>query len=112
MEQVGRPDWRRRSWGIVSCQEKLHCSEALDDSHGFAATGIVPEFAARQRRERKLFVTIGGEQPACQRQQLLEQRNAMPHGTAFLCKGPDGQQRLHQIDAECSTPGNLVLRRL
>jgi hypothetical protein len=40
------------------------------------------------------------------------QRNAMAHGTAFLCKGPDGQQRLHQIDAERSTPGNLVLRRL
>ena len=40
------------------------------------------------------------------------QQNAMAHGTAFLCKGPDGQQRLHQIDAERSTPGNLVLRRL
>jgi hypothetical protein len=43
---------------------------------------------------------------------LGAQINAMAHGTAFLCKGPDGQQRLHQIDAERSTPGNLVLRRL
>jgi hypothetical protein len=43
---------------------------------------------------------------------LGAQQNAMAHGTSFLCKGPDGQQRLHQIDAERSTPGNLVLRRL
>ena len=44
--------------------------------------------------------------------QLGAQSQSMALGTAFLCKGPDGLQRLFQIDAERSTPGNLILRRL
>ena len=41
----------------------------MDDSHGFAATGTVPEFAVGQRGQRKLLVSIDGEQLVCQRQQ-------------------------------------------
>jgi hypothetical protein len=40
------------------------------------------------------------------------QANAMQDGTAFLCKNPDGSQSYYQLDAERSTPGNPVLRKL
>jgi hypothetical protein len=33
------------------------------------------------------------------------QSNAMQNNTAFLCKGPDGAERLYQIDASRSIPG-------
>jgi hypothetical protein len=37
---------------------------------------------------------------------------AMSRGSLLICKGPDGQLRLHKIDAERSTPSNLVLLRV
>lgn len=36
------------------------------------------------------------------------QQLAMSQGVNFLCKGPDGQQRLYRIDAERSLPGGPV----
>ena len=36
----------------------------------------------------------------------------MQEGDVLLCKGPDGQLRPHKIDAERSTPGNIILLRV
>lgn len=36
-------------------------------------------------------------------------QQAMSQGTQFLCKGPDGAQKLYRLDAERSTPSVPVL---
>ena len=43
---------------------------------------------------------------------LGSQQNAMSLGTAFLCKRPDGSERLYVIDAERSIPGYPPVMRL
>lgn len=40
------------------------------------------------------------------------QQMAMSQGTQFLCKGPDGGERLYRLDAERSTPSVPVLIRV
>ena len=37
-------------------------------------------------------------------------QNAMRNNTQVLCKRADGSQGLYTIDAERSTPGNIVLK--
>lgn len=38
------------------------------------------------------------------------QQNAMQTNTQVLCKNPDGSQTWYTIDAERSTPANVVLK--
>src|ERR1035438_929675 len=48
------------------------CSgEALNDAHGFSATGAVPRSAIGQWRKRQRLASLFGEQCACQGQQLF-----------------------------------------
>jgi len=44
--------------------------------------------------------------------QFGSSQNAMQTGAAFLCLQPDGSQALYQIDAERSTPIDIVLKRV
>lgn len=41
---------------------------------------------------------------------LGSQQLAMSQNTQVLCKNPDGSQSYYTIDAERSTPSNVVLR--
>jgi hypothetical protein len=36
----------------------------------------------------------------------------MQDGDLILCQGPDGALRYHKVDAERSTPGNIILLRV
>ena len=47
--------------------------EALDDAHGCAATGTVPEIAVGQGRQRQRLAALSGEQGARQGQQLFSE---------------------------------------
>lgn len=38
------------------------------------------------------------------------QQNAMQNNTRILCKNPDGSQSYYTLDAERSTPANIVLK--
>ena len=38
------------------------------------------------------------------------QQNAMQNNTRVLCKNPDGSQSYFTIDAERSTPANIVMK--
>ena len=38
------------------------------------------------------------------------QSSALRQGTQMLCKNPDGSQSWYTLDAERSTPGNVVLK--
>ena len=40
------------------------------------------------------------------------QQLAMAQGTQFLCKGPDGAERIYRLDAERSTPSVPILVRV